>query len=367
MKPPSRDRGRRREEFAAGLLLSLALLVPAALAGCQDRREFPHDIRIPKASDWTDHDVALAAGPAGSWDSRFSGAISPATVVKRQGTYLLYYIGADGDRERPPGDDRGPRHRALGVATSRDGIHFTRHDGNPIVTHIATPDGSNAQEEGVFSAAALGAAGRITLYFAGLTMTDGTRVRSDIYQTTSGDGFRFSPPTKVLDATASGLWGNGGPNDEICPAGLFRHDGTWNLYYLTKNREQGDWDYGIASGSRSDRLDSSRQFVLQDDSLLGGGYRQLSPIKLGPHTYALFMVNYDPDRSRTNLEMHLVSANRPDEPGQPQVAYSFPGEYDATVFLDEAAGRWLMYYREEGDPGEPIRVKSAPLRRYRIT
>jgi hypothetical protein len=168
----------------------------------------------------------------------------------------------------------------------------TKHPDNPVLTFIPIPGGSNAQEEGIFSAVALSDAGQVTLCCSGLTMTDGPNVRSDIYRTASDDGVTFAPAAKVLDAEASELWGNEGRDNEICPAGLFKHDGMWNLYYLTKNRKRavwdrltgkndGIWDYGMVSGPGSERLDGSRQVLLQEESMLGGEYRQLSAIQVG--------------------------------------------------------------------------------------
>jgi hypothetical protein len=358
--------------LAARLLVVCGLLAPAALLAYRDDQALTKEIGLPQPHEWSDHGIAIPAGLAGSWDIRLSGALSPATVVKQGDTYFLYYIGADGDREAPPGDDGGPRHRALGLATSRDGVHFTKHPGNPVITFIPTPGGSNAQEEGVFSATALYDTVQVTLYFGGMTMVDGESVRIDVYQTTSGDGFAFAPPRKVLDGKASTVWGNEDNNDEVFPAGLFQHDATWNLYYLTKNRapdlwdyltgkNADTWDYGMVSGPRSDRLDGSRQVLLQNESMLGGEYRQLSAIKVGPDRYALFLVNYDPEESQTNLEVRMVSGDRPDAPGPPQSVHTFSGKMYAVVFLDEAAGTWFMYYRDDGGRRQPIRVKTAPV------
>ena len=42
---------------------------------------------------------------------------SADSIVKKDGTYYLYYAGSDGPR-----GDSGPAHRAIGVATSTDGV-----------------------------------------------------------------------------------------------------------------------------------------------------------------------------------------------------------------------------------------------------
>jgi hypothetical protein len=355
-------------------LLTFGLLVEAGgLVACRDDVPLSSEVRIPHPAEWTDNGTAILAGRPGSWDSRLSGALSPATVVKKGGTYFLYYIGADGDRQTPPGGDGGPRHRALGVATSQDGVHFTKHEGNPVISFLPTPHGINEQEEGVFSAAAVNDAGKVMLYFGGMTMVSGTGVRIDVYHTASEDGVTFAPEKKVLDTDARDLWGNEGRNDEILPAGLLKRNGAWNLYYLTKNRRpgllarlitngrDGTWDYGLVAGSESDQLDASRRVLLQEESALGGEYRQLSPVRIGPDVYALFLLNYDADEPQTNLEVRMASGHALGAPGDPHVAYTFDGKYSAIVFLDEAAGKWFMYYRDDNDKRAPIRVKTAPV------
>jgi hypothetical protein len=53
----------------------------------------------------------LEPGPSGVWDSRLAGA-APSSVVKFNGTYYLYYVGANGDRS----SDGGTAERSVGVA-----------------------------------------------------------------------------------------------------------------------------------------------------------------------------------------------------------------------------------------------------------
>lgn len=96
-------------------------------------------------------------GPQGC--RRFGEA--QVTVPPKDPTYFLYYIGADGNRSA----DGRPRHRALGVAISKDGIHFTKYPCNPIITHLPHSN----EEEGVFSAAAmLDESGNVVLYYGAM-------------------------------------------------------------------------------------------------------------------------------------------------------------------------------------------------------
>jgi hypothetical protein len=63
----------------------------------------------------------FAAGPAGAWDAKIR---ERGWVLRENGAYRLWYTGYDGT---PTG------RRMLGLATSPDGVTWTRHPGNPLV------------------------------------------------------------------------------------------------------------------------------------------------------------------------------------------------------------------------------------------
>ena len=67
----------------------------------------------------------LGPGPAGAWDSEKVGR--PA-VLYEDGVYKMWYDGAG----------NGGRH--VGLATSTDGIHFTRHPNNPLFLNAGAID-----------------------------------------------------------------------------------------------------------------------------------------------------------------------------------------------------------------------------------
>lgn len=136
-------------------------------------------VEVPAQSDWTDHGVIISLGPPGSWDHRLDGALTTA-LMKKDGTYFFYYIGASGDR-----GDGGPAFRKLGVITcpaSADCTsagNWTRYAGNPILTHEIP---SGCDEAGIFSAAPyVDEDGTVYLYFGGMQEGSGcnTLVDSD--------------------------------------------------------------------------------------------------------------------------------------------------------------------------------------------
>jgi hypothetical protein len=130
-------------------LLTLVCLLPLAWLACKGGGGGGGDegggggggggatpLVIPAPGDWTNRGSTglSASGVLNQWNYRIDGAISPCAAVKRGSTYYLYYIGADGNRS----SDGGPRRRALGVATSSNGLSFTNSGNNPVVTHIRT-------------------------------------------------------------------------------------------------------------------------------------------------------------------------------------------------------------------------------------
>ena len=68
---------------------------------------------VPSESDWIDIGRVLSPGGSGAWDKHLGddgtgtlGMASPSALIKKDGTYFLYYLGADGVRST----DGGVRH-----------------------------------------------------------------------------------------------------------------------------------------------------------------------------------------------------------------------------------------------------------------
>lgn len=78
---------------------------------------------------WTKHgEPVLAAGPSGSWDE---GGVESPSVVWNGTTFLMYYDGSNGTVTSD-----------VGVAFSKDMIHWQKYAGNPVLRHTpGTYDG----------------------------------------------------------------------------------------------------------------------------------------------------------------------------------------------------------------------------------
>ncbi len=74
--------------------------------------------------------IVLRPGDPGSWDAK--GAFNPA-VVERNGTWHMVYRG-----NSSPAPPNGPPSSEIGLATSTDGVHWTKSPANPIVRKDAS-------------------------------------------------------------------------------------------------------------------------------------------------------------------------------------------------------------------------------------
>ncbi len=304
------------------------------------------EIQIPKQSDWTLQGTALTAGAPGSWDVRFHGQISPSSVIKKDGVYYLYYVGADGNRST----DGGPSHRSLGVATSTDGINFTKHPGNPVITHLP----HNNQEEGIFSAGTtLAANGDVVLVYGAIWAANSTTesVQSHVALATSSDGLNFTDHRYVLSWNDNNVWGYG---DELFGVGTFYGNGNWHVYYIAKG-SQGSWKLAIGTGPDLDNLTTTSGVITSGDFVIGGG----DPVFLSDDKIALFNVRKS---DKAYIEVRTADVSSPGQLSAPVQSYdTFPYAH-ATVFLDKEADTWFLYQAtDRQEDGNEIIVSTAPM------
>ncbi len=86
---------------------------------------------------WDPRGVVVKPGPKNAWDSLLVGRPS---VLHEAGLFKMWY---DGRKDLPPGapathvPTSPDSHRAVGYASSRDGVHWTKHPANPVFGHDA--------------------------------------------------------------------------------------------------------------------------------------------------------------------------------------------------------------------------------------
>ena len=299
--------------------------------------------RIPSTLEWVERATIILPGPEGSWDARLDGMITPCSVIKKDGTYFLYYLGADGDRST----DGGPRHRALGVATSIDGIHFTKYSGNPVLTHLP----NNNEEEGIFSVAALlDLNGDVVIYYGAMDAGSSTSeyVDGDIRLAVSKDGYNFQEIGDVVSHSDSSIWGYG---DELFPTGAIHVDDKWVVYYVAKGENDIYWDIGAIWGTSKNNLETSRE-VLSYSTKIGS----CVPILVKPNMISLFF-SIMPDTTSNSIEVRNAPVYSPNEPSSIIQEYQFSELEHGTIFLDKERNMWFFYYLTNA--GNRIDVKTA--------
>jgi hypothetical protein len=178
----------------------------------------------PPAS-WVDQGNLFSNSGSG-FDHSYAGW-APSTAVKLGSTYYLYYICVDGGR--PYG---GPANRSVCVATSINGISFSKYGSNPVIQHQP----NSHEEEGVFSAVALVNGGTIYMYYGGIVCASSCTIGQDasvdinIRVATSTDGTTFANHEEVWSGVDNG--------SENTPFGVVNQSGTangnagsWFVYY----------------------------------------------------------------------------------------------------------------------------------------
>ncbi|HYQ71266.1 MAG TPA: hypothetical protein VET88_04995, partial [Gammaproteobacteria bacterium] len=175
-----------------------AILSCFLLAACSESETLPG--KLPAATDWLDLGPILEAGKPGEWDHYLWGGFA-SSIVKKGDTYFLYYQGASSFRHA---FDETTCGRAIGVATSSDGINFTKYAGNPVIRWSPTRE---CEEGAVSIATAIDANGDILAFYGANTALDSRSVNADARLARSGDGLHFEDLGIALDHAREDIWG----------------------------------------------------------------------------------------------------------------------------------------------------------------
>ncbi|MDQ3005898.1 MAG: hypothetical protein M3R47_11045 [Chloroflexota bacterium] len=299
------------------------------------------NIRIPSQTDWVDHGIILEAGEEGEWDYYLWGGFA-FSVIKKEGTHYLYYQGASDYRTEY---DETVLWRAIGVATSSDGIHFLKHEGNPILTWFPNQYG---EEGAVSSGITLGESGETILYFGANTQESATTVNADVRVASSLDGLEFTDLGISLDHQDRSVWGSG---DELFSVDAIYDQGQWIVYYIPNGTAESGY-LAVAHGDQYRELHQSSQVTSNGKPISVWG--TAGHVRLDEDIYAVILNNVREKRS----EVRLMSSQSPNILSEPAAVYQFDDVQQATLLLDEESETWFMYYRtHENSYG----VKLAPM------
>jgi O-antigen ligase/predicted GH43/DUF377 family glycosyl hydrolase len=137
----------------------------------------------PDGETWTRHPVpVLAPGSEGAWDGR---GVTEPHVLRCGQTLLLFYVGLD--------SLGAPR---LGVASSRDGIHWAKYSGNPML-NLGAP--GSFDEKGVREPMALPTSRGLALFYTGHDASGARRIGLAL----SPDGIRWRKAGVALDESGA--------------------------------------------------------------------------------------------------------------------------------------------------------------------
>jgi hypothetical protein len=306
------------------------------------------EIRIPESSDWSEGREIFRAGGAGEWDLGLAGGFA-ATAVKRDGFYHLYYQGHKGYDHV----EKTVTHRAVGLATSSDGVRFEKHVSNPVLTWLPI----EGIEEGAASAGAfLTAGGDVAMYYGANSAISASEVSADGRYATSSDGFSFTDAGVAIDKADSAVWGSG---DELFPIIGFQAGSCWYAYYIpngTPERAQ----LGVAWGNAPTGLATSSPARVGRSTVPTwgpGGWARLAPDR-----YALFLSNNpDAHSASRHIDVYVVHPSSPADLTGPVRTYAFPDLSKGTVLLDEESETWFLFYRDTDASAYRVRTARAEM------
>lgn len=286
------------------------------------------NVHIPAQSEWVDYGMIFEAGGEGAWNLYLWGGFA-FSVLKRGETFYLYYQGSSDYRTE---FDETVLWRAIGVATSKDGIHFTKYEGNPILTWFPNQEG---EEGAVSSGVTVGEQGDIFLFYGANTRESLPTINADIRVASSLDGFRFTDLGVVLKSADRLVWGSG---DELFSVDAMYDSGQWIVYYIP-NGSPRSGKLGVAYGNRYDALTQTSMVTSGGSPISVWG--TAGHVKLDQDRYALVLNNVREGR----IEVRLVSKQTPYNVSEPVAVYQFDGVQQATLLLDAENEIWFMYYR----------------------
>ena len=286
------------------------------------------EIHIPSQSDWVDYGTILEAGAEDDWDYYLWGGFA-FSVIKKDGLFYLYYQGSSDYRTEY---DETVLWRAIGVATSDDGIHFSKYEGNPILTWFPNQYG---EEGAVSSGVTLGDYGETVLFYGANTKESVITVNADVRVAFSSDGLNFVDQGIMLNRNDRSVWGSG---DELFCVDAIYDSGQWIVYYIPNGTAEGG-RLGVAYGDSYNELTQSSAVMSDNQPISVWG--TAGHVKLASDTYALVLNNVREKRT----EVRRVSLESPNILSAPMAVYQFDDVQQSALLLDTESDVWFMYYR----------------------
>ena len=320
--------------LTTGLSGSISIQPVLALGQMTSDANSPADFAFfPAVGDWDAGTLAFSHGAEGEWDHILWGGFANS-LIKKGDTYFLYYQGSPNYDEQCD----SVAGRAIGVATSTDGITWTKSPNNPVITWSSQ---GSIEEGAVGSAAWLGADGKIYVYY-GANTGSGCTVRTSLRLAVSEDGENFQDAGEVLSPNNRDVWGAG---DEFHPVGVYVQGDQWNLFYIPNGVPLAR-KLGVGVGEAPNGFD--RSTGLNDSTVPAWG-----PVSVMLDGAQSVLVT-NPQGVSGPLNFYRFDAADPAFV-QLQDSYALPDCTQASVIYEESAHRWMMSCRDQNAENYYIR------------
>ena len=316
------------------------------------------DIIPEDISAWTEKGGVLSTTSSITWEEQ--NQIAVIGVSKVNGTYYLFYLaGFDGCWN----SDGDSNHQSVGLATSTDGINFTKYVSNPVLKpHDFVPVSSH--EEGIrtgyvqyvpskskfygyFGVESPG--GQSSCDFGGGSALCECNIEVDaaVYLATSDDGINW-----VVDGAVSGTYA--APGNEVYASGWV-HDGTnFGLYITTAQ--------GGSNKAASKGVDPLNLNELGDVPVLRFGWSGVDAY-LHDDNNTITLI-YEPDGGThpgvKNDNLYFATTHLDDMMNvQNERVVSTTGDERNIIFRD--GDEWKWYYSDEADEyNNVIKLRTYP-------
>jgi predicted GH43/DUF377 family glycosyl hydrolase len=169
----------------------------------------------PDGISWTKaaENPVLTSGAPGTWDESW---VESPTVVKVGSTFYMWYTGVQAATQF-----------RIGMATSTDGVNWTKHPSNPVFEPEPANDWENAF---VYAPAVVSDGTRFRMWYVGLNaVTFLSASRIGLACSDDGVTWRRLGSNPVLDVGQTGSWDQNGP---FVPTVVYR-DGAYRMWYLS--------------------------------------------------------------------------------------------------------------------------------------
>jgi predicted GH43/DUF377 family glycosyl hydrolase len=187
---------------------------------------------------WTKYsgNPVLDPGTPGTWDG---DAISDASVIKENGQYKMWYTGQTYGATSVDDVFR------IGYATSPDGIHWTRYSENPVLTPGSL---GSWDDRRVWRPSVISTGSGYVMYYRGAAVAEGSQAKAGV--ATSSDGIHWTKTVVLtMPAGSSGWDAYSRQVDALNIGGVMRSDNTYIMSYVSIKSRNSPAQIGLASSS----------------------------------------------------------------------------------------------------------------------